>query len=290
MSEGEPLRGRSLAAIALVALAWRVVYVLVWGHDPLVFGDGRYYHFLANDLADGHGFIEPIKFAYLQGLHQSATHPPLFTLVLFAVTRSGRALGLGSFDSTLVHQLTCAVVSTLAVVVIGLVGHRLAGARVGFIAAVLAAAYPPLWASDALVMSESLFVLVIALVLLACYRFREHPTWWNAVAFGAAIGAAALTRAEAALLVPILGIPFVFGRSSLSRWQRAGSIGLVVLVAVTVCTPWAVRNLRTFHHTVLLSENVDSAIAGANCASTYYGNRIGSWDITCNTVAAATRR
>jgi hypothetical protein len=92
VSEGEPLRGWSLTVIAVVALVWRVVYVLVWRHDPLVFGDGRYYHFLANDLASGLGFIEPIKFAYLRGLHQSATHPPLFTLVLFAVTRSGRVI------------------------------------------------------------------------------------------------------------------------------------------------------------------------------------------------------
>jgi 4-amino-4-deoxy-L-arabinose transferase-like glycosyltransferase len=284
--ERERLQGWALAGIAVVALAWRVVYVLVWRHDPLVFADGLFFHLQANNLADGFGFVEPIKHAYLFELRQSAAHPPLFSLVLFAVTRTGRALGLGSFDSTLVHQLTCTVISTLAVVVIGIVGHRMAGARVGLIAAAIAAAYPPLWTSDALVMSESLFVLTIALVLLAYYRFQENPTWRNAVACGLAIGAAALTRGEAAMLIPILGIPYVLGRSMRPRWQRVRALGLVVLVSATVCMPWVVRNLRTFDRPVLLSENFDSVVAGSNCESTYFGDRIGSWDVKCHGLPA----
>lgn len=290
MSKGEPRRGWSLAAIAGLALAWRVVYVLVWRHDPLVFGDGLAFHLQAIDLADGLGFTDPIKYHFLAGLHPSAAHPPLFSLVLFAVTRTGRALGLGSFDTTLVHQLTCAAISSIAVVVIGLIGHMLGGARAGLIAAGLAAAYPPLWVSDALVMSESLFVLTIALALLAYYRFHEHPSWRTAAACGVAIGAAALTRPEAAFLVPLLGIPFVVGRSdrsrrsNQSRWRRGGAIALVAIVAATVCAPWVVRNLVTFHRPVLLSENVDSVIAGANCEPTYYGHKIGSWDVTCHTL------
>ncbi len=256
--------------------------MLAWRREPLVFADGLYYHLQANTLADGRGFIEPIGFAFLQGAHQSARHPPLFALVLFAVTRGGRALGFGSFDAALVHQVTCAAISASAVIVIGLVAHRVAGARAGVIAAALAAAYPPLWTSDALVMSESLFVLTIALVLLAFYAFHENPTWWNAAACGLAIGAAALTRSEAVLLVPILGIPFVVGRPNRSRWKDARAFGVVVLVAATVCMPWVVRNVRTFHRTVLLSDNIDSAVAGANCQSTYYGDRIGSWDVACH--------
>ena len=116
MREREPFPGRWLAGIAGLALGWRAVYVLVWGRDQLVFGDGLFYHLQGRTLADGFGFIEPIGLGYLQGEHATAKHPPLFSLLLFAVTRSGRALGLGASDSALVHQLTCAVISTAAVV------------------------------------------------------------------------------------------------------------------------------------------------------------------------------
>jgi 4-amino-4-deoxy-L-arabinose transferase-like glycosyltransferase len=275
---------RWLAGISAAALAWRVAYVLVWGKDPLVFADGLYYHLQASVLGNGFGFVNPISVAYLQGEHASATHPPLFSLVLFLVTRSGRALGFGAFDSTLVHQLTCAVISTSAVVVIGLVGYRLAGARACVIAALLAAVYPPLWVSDALVMSETLFVLTIALVLLAVYAFYQRPTYGNAAWCGLALAAAMLTRSEAALLVPIVGIPLVAGRTERSRWWRTRALGLMAIVAVAVCMPWAVRNVLTFKKPVLLSENIDSAVAGANCTSTYYGDRIGTWDIHCHTL------
>jgi 4-amino-4-deoxy-L-arabinose transferase-like glycosyltransferase len=285
VGEREPLRRGSLAWIVVIALAWRVVYVLVWRHTKIEFGDGLYYHGQANALADGLGFIEPIKYGFLQGLHPSAAHPPLFPLVLSALTRAGRALGFGSFDTTLVHQLMSAVISSITVLVVGLVTHRSAGARAGLIAAAVAAGYAPLWVSDALVMSETLFALTIAVVLLTYYRLQRSCTSWNAAACGLAIGAAALTRAEAAMLIPILGIHLLLARSERSersRRQRAGALGLVVVVAALVCMPWVVRNLRTFHRPVLLSGNIDSVVAGANCGSTYFGERIGAWDIMCH--------
>jgi 4-amino-4-deoxy-L-arabinose transferase-like glycosyltransferase len=282
VAEREPLPGRWLAAIAGLALGWRVVYVVAWGRDSLPFGDGLYYHLQGNLLAKGFGFIEPIGVGYQQGEHASAKHPPLFSLVLSAVTRGGRALGLGASDSTLVHQLTCAVVSAAAVVIIGLLVHRLAGAGACLIAAALAAAYPPLWASDALVMSESLFVLTIALVLLAVYAFYQRPTWWSAVACGLALGAAVLTRSEAVLLVPLLLVPLIFVRAGPSLWWRCRAVGLAALVVAVLCAPWVARNATTFDRRVVLSENIDSAVAGSNCHDTYFGDRLGAWEPGCN--------
>ena len=49
---------------------------------------------------------------------------------------------------------------------IGLVGLRLAGPRVGLVAAAIAAVYPNLWINDSLVMSETLALLLVSLALL----------------------------------------------------------------------------------------------------------------------------
>jgi len=45
--------------IVLLALAWRVGYVLVTKRDATVWGDSVAYHYGANLLATGKGFIDP---------------------------------------------------------------------------------------------------------------------------------------------------------------------------------------------------------------------------------------
>jgi len=53
--------------------------------------------------------------------------------------------------------------------------RRVAGVRVGLVAAALAAVYPALWIRDAQVMSESLVVLTTALFLLAVVAYLDAP-------------------------------------------------------------------------------------------------------------------
>lgn len=274
---------RVILVVGVVALAWRVVYVLVWGRDPLVFGDGLFYHLQGQDLADGKGFIQPISYHYLLGLHPTAQHPPLFSLLLAAVTRSGRAIGLGSFDTTIVHQLTCACVSSVGVVVIGLLARKVANPRAGIAAAVVAAAYPALWVSDALVMSETLVVLTTALLLLAVFAYHDAPTARQALLLGAASGVAMLTRSEAGLLVVAIAVPIVLLVRTQSWRLRLQRLAVVLGVTALLLAPWTIRNVTTFDRVVLLSENAYSVIGGANCPDTYNGSGIGSWEISCNT-------
>ena len=72
----------AILAIALVALAVRVVFVLVVDPklpDP---GDATAYHLLANNLADGHGYIRPFDFRILHVTRPTAEYPPLFPALL----------------------------------------------------------------------------------------------------------------------------------------------------------------------------------------------------------------
>jgi hypothetical protein len=48
-----------------------------------------------------------------------------------------------------------------------------------------------------------------------------------------------------------------------------------------VLAPWSIRNALTFDAPVLISANADGLWAGANCAPTYYGPIVGSWDFPC---------
>ena len=67
--------GLGLALIALAGLALRVTYVVGVRHDR-VKGDGFFYHFVGNFLAEGKGFINPLTYFASGTETPTAIHPP----------------------------------------------------------------------------------------------------------------------------------------------------------------------------------------------------------------------
>src|SRR4051794_10891359 len=108
--------GPSLIAIAAGGLGIRVAYALHLGSAAPGTGDFQYYHGLANLLAEGKGFVQPVILAQTGISVPSAEHPPLWSLVL-SLTSS---LGAKSY---LAHRLTGCVVGALVIVVVGLLGR-----------------------------------------------------------------------------------------------------------------------------------------------------------------------
>jgi 4-amino-4-deoxy-L-arabinose transferase-like glycosyltransferase len=264
-----------LAAVGVFALAVRVTWVLVARRNFSLQGDDFYYHWQANALADGLGFINPLTWKALGRLDPSAAHPPLYSLYLAVISRFGGT-------SALTQRLASCVLGAGGVVVIGLVGRKIAGPRAGIVAAFVGAVYPMLWINDGMLISESLYVLIVAAVLLAAYRLWESRSWLDAFLLGGAIGLACLTRPEAVMLVPFIGLPLVLARNG-----ELGRRILVFLVIGATCLvvilPWWVRNLTTFENPVFLATGHGSVLQSANCDATYSGQFLGYWDIHCIT-------
>src|SRR5213078_2882863 len=101
---------------------------------------------------------------------------------------------------------TNVMLGTLVVLLIGLLGRRIAGDAVGLVAAGLAAIYPNIWVNDGLIMSETVTSLAVVLTLLAAVAFWQRPSLRRAALVGLACGFAALARAELILFVPLLGV------------------------------------------------------------------------------------
>jgi hypothetical protein len=137
-----------------------------------------------------------------------------------------------------------------------------------------------LWVVDGSLMSESLYGLAVALTMVAAYRVLDRPTIARAAVLGAAIGLAALTRGEAALLLVLLVVPVAW-RARLAWGPRAAVVGTALAAFALVLAPWTIRNWTTFDRPVLISTNTGTLLAGANCPPTYYGPQTGSWYFNC---------
>jgi 4-amino-4-deoxy-L-arabinose transferase-like glycosyltransferase len=267
---------RRLLVILAGALAVRLVYTIAgpgnaYSEGPA--GDFFYFHTIANLIADGHGFVAPFTLQELGHVQPTAEHPPLWPLLLSASSKAG-ATGL------LAHRLVGVPLGVATVAVLGLIGRRLGGETAGLVVAALAACHPLLVAADGSLMSETLFGLCVAAALLLTLRLLERPALGTAVALGAAIGLAALTRGEGLFLLPLLAAPAAWRARTGARERLA--LGAVALVAAAlVIAPWSIRNWTTFDQPVLLSTNDSTVVTGANCPSTYHGRDLGFWRVQC---------
>jgi 4-amino-4-deoxy-L-arabinose transferase-like glycosyltransferase len=252
----------ALAGIALLAFAVRLGYGLA-AHLPTGVGDDVWYHEVANGLADGHGFATPPLVGYRSA---TAFHLPLFPAVLAI----GSKLGASSYEA---HQAIGWGLGAGTVVMVGVIGRSLGGERLGLVAAAVAALYLPLAINDSLLMSESLYGLLIAVVLLVALRLREAPSGRRAALLGLAIGVAALTRGEALLFVVLLA-PVAWGAGG----RRLRNVALVCAGAAIVVLPWCVRNTLVFDRPVGLTTGTGSTFAGANLDATYHGRLLGAHD------------
>jgi 4-amino-4-deoxy-L-arabinose transferase-like glycosyltransferase len=254
----------ALVAIAAAGLAARLVYALVVMDGVGVGGDGLEFHLLANQLADGDGYVQPLVVA--PGHVPTADKPPLYPLLLAGPSLLG-------WDSLAVHRVLSCLMGSALVIGTGLLGRRLAGERAGLIAAGLAALYPLLVALDGSLRSESLYAPLVAFMLLAGYRLVDRPSPARAVVLGALIGLAALARSEAVLLGVLL---LVACAVRLPPGRRVRPALTAAAVGVLVLAPWPLRNWSEFG-APLLSTNSGSLVYGANCHTAYHGRLIGTW-------------
>jgi 4-amino-4-deoxy-L-arabinose transferase-like glycosyltransferase len=238
-------------------------------------GDAFYYHSAANLLVGGKGFINPFEY-FLHG-HASvptASFPPGFVWVLAAASLLG-------FKTFFAHRIWCCIVGSAAVAVCGLVGREVGGQRVGLITAFLVALYPNFWMTNDLAMSETLSPLLVAVVLLAAYRFWERPGWRRAVWLGASIGVATLARDELVLLSVFILVPLVLLTPPKAWSQIAAMMAAAVLAALVVVGPWVGCNMSRFKDPTFISTGLGVTLASANCPATYGGPFEGYWDLRC---------
>ncbi len=280
-----------LGLITAAGLAIRLGYVIGVKWDQNLWGDPFTAHFMANGIADGKGFLtwvpksfsrpdavilsDPQDWHGVVSVGPSATNRPIFPLYLSAFS----VVGLRSHHA---HMIANVMLGTGAVFVMGLVGRKIAGPRVGILAALIAAVYGNFWVNDAVLTSESMAILLSAVVLLLAYRAWESPTLKRVLVVGALCGFSALVRSEFLLLVPLLIIPLLVRRlAGRPIKERLGFLVAAGAVAALVMAPWLIRNFTIFENRVLLGADAGITLAATNCDETYYGASLGLWSADC---------
>jgi len=265
-----------LLAISLAGFGVRFVYVWFFHRHIPVGGDSYFYHYGANLLVDGHGFIGPEQYLLGHIVFPSAAHPPLYLLTLAAAS----LVGLRSYTA---HQLVSCAIGAGTVAMVGLAARETAGSRrAGLVAAALAAVYPFMWIIDGAVMSETDMLFTAALVVYLAYRMWHAPSPGRAVALGVAVGLAALTRAEEALLAALVLVPLALWLRGPEMRRRLQLAGIGVLATVVTVAPWCAYNLSRFNQPELLSTGFGPVLAVSYCDNTFYGQYTGWWWLECD--------
>lgn len=211
-----------------LALGLRIFYLyqiedLAFFHHLV--GDAKAYDEWAQQLADG-------RWRWPDAFYQAPLYP-YFLGCLY--TLFGRSLWL-------VRIVQC-LLSACACVMIGAAGARFLSIRVGRVAALLMAVYPPAFYFDGVVQKASLGSFLMSALLLVLAVGGKRSSWWIWTMTGMMLGLLALTRENTLVLVPIVIAWLVATRDGPSnRWRRWAPATLTVAGLSAVLFPIALHN------------------------------------------------
>ena len=247
----------ALGLLLLIALATRLTWLSFVHPNP---NDGRFddtvwYRNAAHFVALGRGYVNPYTGT------PTAAWPPGYPVFLGAVFKAfGDGLAQAYAANVVLAMLTVAVVYGIGLLLFERRTAALAGAAV--------ALWPGQVFFASLALSEVLFTLLFTLAMLLLLIVPKVRTWRGplVILFAAITVAAALTRGQALILLPLAPLAW---RLCGMRWRRAIGWGiLAAVVAGVLLAPWAVRNQRELGTPAIIATNV-----GGNL---WLGNHAGS--------------
>jgi len=251
---------RWLGVVLIVATVVRVVWVLYAAREPVGIYDPHWYEMLGVRIANGDGYTlpggDPTAYysvgypAALAGAVWFAQHTPLSDNVPVAA---------GLLNSAF-------AVATVAL--IGMIGRRLAGWRVGIGAAALAALFPSQIFYTAAILSETLFnFLLVASLAILVWRRSDQLGMHRLLTAGLVLGLAALTRPVALFVVPFAALAWWLAHTGWrTALRRALALGLGIMI---VLVPWAIRNwVRMGEPIAIATSTGDNLCIGHNPEAT----------------------
>lgn len=222
---------RWLALVLGIALAVRLLVAFGLGISAPRIYDEQSYDEIAGSIAS------TARFADKSG-NLTSLSPPLYPAMLAGVYR------IWGNHNYLAARLAQAVLGALTVIPLFVLAKRMFSRRVGIWSAALYALEPSLAGFSGLLLSETLFTLLLVLGCLLMQQLLLDGRFRWAFLFGLTVGLAALTRS---LLLPMLPLFLLFMCWALQEWKWPKRLALAATVGAVffaVVGPWIVRNTR----------------------------------------------
>jgi 4-amino-4-deoxy-L-arabinose transferase-like glycosyltransferase len=209
--------------ILRLALLWRFD-----GMDPKVWDEGDYDQLAVNLVQYGEFGFEPGQ--------PTSLRPPLYPAMVAGIYQ---VAGVRNYQAVRLVQIALGLATA---VVVYLIGRSAYGARVGLIAAAICCFYPSLVGAANLVLTETLFTLLVCLFVLAMQRYLSSGNRLWLVNAGVTLGLAALTRSVLWLFPPLAFVYLLFLGRERTWLSRLASAATLVLACGVTLAPWTIRN------------------------------------------------
>jgi 4-amino-4-deoxy-L-arabinose transferase-like glycosyltransferase len=257
--------GRAVWLLLALALAARLAFVAATP-NYLPIHDDHDYDRLACSIVRGSGYAAVGPATPPDACGQAVAHPrptafraPLWPATLAGVYAISDPL---TSDRWLAGRVANALLGTVAVALMGFIGGRLWGRRVGLIALGVGATCVPLIVVGGSLLTETLFtVLALAAVATTVVAVGSpHRVRWALLA-GLFVGAAALTRTNGLVLLPALALG-LWGPAPRRSWRALAPVGALLVTTVLAIVPWTLRNANRMDAFVPVSTETGSALIG----------------------------
>jgi 4-amino-4-deoxy-L-arabinose transferase-like glycosyltransferase len=254
-----------LAGLLAVALAARVGFITLFDPRPSFRGgDGPFYLTVAQNLANGYGFVFGELATY-------KTEPVLTAGPLYPVYLSAFYIALGGYDT---HPITDppirftgaapwiagarlgqAVLGTLTAAWVYALARRLWGRGAGLAAAGIMALDLRFIVGVGNIYTETLSTCLLAGALAAYVSAQQQSSTWRYGLAWVALGLAALARPTLVVAFPVLA-----AHLWLSRPPRAAlrQTGVLAAMAALVFGPWVIRHYVLYGNLNLLGSSAAS--------------------------------
>jgi tetratricopeptide (TPR) repeat protein len=191
----------------------------------VLLGDAREYDLWAQRIAAGDGWGS-------QPFYQAPLYPYFLALLrrLFDAGPEG-------------VRAVQALIGATSCVLIARAGRSWFDVRTGRVAGLLFALYAPAIYFDGLLQKAALAGGLAALLLFCLGELRRETTPARALATGATLGAFALTRENALVLLPVVGLWLVVGGGSQRAPRPLAALAAMLVGAALLLVPVGLRNL-----------------------------------------------
>jgi len=277
-------------AVLAVALVARLVWALS-RPEQFTFPDSGRYHGVARNIVSGRGMVLSRAYRYLipsgDDVETYYAHSdPGYSVFLAGLYTVG-------LDSRRAVRVAQALLDTATVLLVMLLGWRLFGRCAGVAAGAVAALEPLLVFFSGMVLTETLFTLLLTGSLVALVASRGpggdgadecEPEQRSvarrmlaAAAWGALAGVGSLVKSAFFMFLPMVAAADVIIARGPERRSRMKAQALALAVWAAVLAPWTVRNA------VLLGEFVPTTTRnGIALYGSLAPDATGGWDPCCD--------